>query len=135
MSKVKIYDGVTIDMSTSKVLELGEVRHVDSSVALEWGFNVEWSFPDFTLWLLVWNSLEFLPVLGWVLVAVPEHEEGLILVEVVVDGKALLVLVNESEDLLLARVLELVFSLIDGFGELSEGNSLSNVKSVKTILV
>ena len=31
MSKVKIYDGVTIDMSTSKVLELGEVRHVDSS--------------------------------------------------------------------------------------------------------
>jgi hypothetical protein len=31
MSKVKIYDGVTIDMSTSKVLELGEARHVDSS--------------------------------------------------------------------------------------------------------
>jgi len=31
MSKVKIYDGVTINMSTSEVLELGEARHVDSS--------------------------------------------------------------------------------------------------------
>jgi len=31
MSKIKIYDGVTIDMGTSKVLELGEARFVDSS--------------------------------------------------------------------------------------------------------
>jgi len=31
MSKIKIYNGVTIDMGTSEVLELGEARHVDSS--------------------------------------------------------------------------------------------------------
>jgi len=31
MSKIKIYDGVTIDMGTSRVLELGEARFVDSS--------------------------------------------------------------------------------------------------------
>jgi hypothetical protein len=31
MSKIKIYDGVTIDMGTSRVLELGEARVVDSS--------------------------------------------------------------------------------------------------------
>ena len=32
MSKIKIYDGVVIDMGTSEVLELGESRYVDSSV-------------------------------------------------------------------------------------------------------
>ena len=32
MYKVKIYDGVTIDMSTSNVIEAGRVRYVDSSV-------------------------------------------------------------------------------------------------------
>ena len=31
MSKIKIYDGVVIDMGTSEVLELGESRYVDSS--------------------------------------------------------------------------------------------------------
>ncbi len=31
MSKIKIYDGVTIDMGTSEVLELGKSRYVDSS--------------------------------------------------------------------------------------------------------
>ena len=31
MSKIKIYDGVTIDIGTSRVLELGEARFVDSS--------------------------------------------------------------------------------------------------------
>ena len=31
MSKIKIYDGVTIDMGTSRVLELGEARFIDSS--------------------------------------------------------------------------------------------------------
>ena len=31
MYKVKIYDGVTIDMSTSNVIKTGRVRYVDSS--------------------------------------------------------------------------------------------------------
>jgi len=31
MYKVKIYDGVTIDMGTSKIIKLGEARYVDSS--------------------------------------------------------------------------------------------------------
>ncbi|MDP6771017.1 MAG: hypothetical protein QF704_10010 [Anaerolineales bacterium] len=31
MSKIKIYDGVTIDMGTSRILELGEARYIDSS--------------------------------------------------------------------------------------------------------
>ena len=31
MSKIKIYDGVTINMSTSKVIKEGEVRYINSS--------------------------------------------------------------------------------------------------------
>ena len=31
MSKIKIYDGVTIDMSTSNVVKTGRVRYIDSS--------------------------------------------------------------------------------------------------------
>ena len=31
MYKVKIYDGVTIDMSTSNVIKTGRIRYIDSS--------------------------------------------------------------------------------------------------------
>jgi len=51
------------------------------------------------------------PVLGWVLVASPEHESVLILVLVVLEGQALLVLVADvgvvEPDLLISLVLEL----------------------------
>ncbi len=40
MSKIKIYDGMTFDMSTSEVVDHGEVRYVDSSdVAFTKGGN------------------------------------------------------------------------------------------------
>ena len=37
MSKIKIYDGVIIDMGTSKILELGKARYVDSSDIVQCG--------------------------------------------------------------------------------------------------
>ena len=46
MSKIKIYDGVVIDMGTSEVLELGESRYVDSSDIAHCGAGG--SFPTAT---------------------------------------------------------------------------------------
>jgi len=115
------------------VFSLLLLRGVDLSSSLHVGNDLEWSVIKLSLDLLCWDSTEFLPVLGWVLVAMPPHEEGLVLVEVVLGGQALLLLVGQSEDFLLAGILEDEVSLVSTLGELSEGNGLAEL--VGTILV
>ena len=75
---------------------------VEVSSSLESRLDVEWSSMELALWCLLWDGLEFLPALGWVLVAMPVHEEGFVLVEVVVNSEALLGIVEQSPDFLLA---------------------------------
>lgn len=75
---------------------------VEVSSTLESRLDEEWSGPELALLLLGWDSFKFLPALGWVLVAMPVHEEGFVLVEVVVDGEAFLGLVDKLENFFLA---------------------------------
>jgi len=108
---------------------------VDLSVSWETGLNEEWDLPWLALELLLWDLEEPLPMLGWVLVAVPPHEEVLILVLVVLGGEALLGLVEDGENSLLGAFLDLKVVLIDGSGVLSEGNGLADVESVVAVSV
>lgn len=108
---------------------------VDLSVSWHARLNEEWDLPWLALELLLWDLEHSVPVLSWVLVALPPHQEVLILVLVVLGSQALLGLVDDGEDSLLSSFLDVNVVLINSSGVLSEGNGLSDVESVVSVSV
>jgi len=111
------------------------LAHVQLSVSWHLGGDVEWSLPKLTLGVLEWDLEDLLPLLNWVLVAVPPGQSVHVLGLEGGWGQALSLVVGDVNDSLLGCGLEVEVLLVNLSFPLSEGGDLANVESVRSILV